>query len=259
MTAATAERLRKSRSGDKLNLAVNALSQIYRGCLVVAVAGIAEPARAATTRAELDTMLVVGLAVDSALGGAVDGDVRVEVESGIFCLANSAAGDAITIADIGALCFAADDQTVAKTIGGGMRPIAGEIVDVDSSGVWVDTRMARGPRRLQIPFFINQTDLLAGTSAELLSPVVGAVTQLDTTVQVAVTTGGPITASVGVTAIDGLSCVIADAATKGSRVTDTPTAGHATTVVAVGSRLQVTPDAAFATAGAVSGQLEITY
>ena len=78
-------------------------------------------------------------------------------------------------------------------------------------------------------------------------------------VQVAVTTGGPITTSVAGVAVDGLSCVIPDAAAKGSVVSDTPTAGHASRAVTVGSRIQVIPDAAFATAGAVSGYVEITY
>lgn len=259
MTAATAERLRKSRAGERLNLAVNAASQIYRGCLVMAVAGIAEPARAAATRAELDTIIVMGLAVDSVLGGASDGDTRVEIERGVFCLANSGGGDAITIADIDAYCFAADDQTVAKTTGGGVRPIAGKVVDVDAAGVWVDTREARGPRRIYLDFAINETDTLAGTAAELVSPVVGAITQLQTIVQKAVTTGGDVTAAVGVTAVAGLACTIADAAAKGAIVTDTPTAGDASTVVAVGSRIQIVPAAAFNTAGAVSGQIELTY
>lgn len=260
MTAAVAERLRKARTGDHVNLAVKAAKQIYRGAMVVAIAGIAEAARAATTRAELLTMMVQGLAVDSALGGAADGDVRVEIERGdVYCLANGAGGDALTIADVDQLCFVIDDQTVGKTSGGGIRPIAGKVTDVDSSGVWVDFQFAREPRRIFLEYFINQTDLLAGTSTELVSPVVGAITQNQTIVQTAVTTGGPITASVGGVAVAGLSNVIADAAAKGSVVTDTPTAGDATTVVAVGSRIQVIPDAAFATAGAVSGVLEITY
>jgi len=259
MTALAAERLRKGRAGETNNLPVKAAAQIYRGGLVVTLAGVAIAARAATTRAELDTMRVVGLAVDSALGAGSDGDVRLDVEKGVFHLANSGGGDALTSADVDTLCFVADDQTVAKTNGGGVRPIAGRVVEVDATGVWVDTRAAIGPRRIYLPFAINETDTLAGTSQELVSPVVGAITQLQTIVQKAVTTGGDVTAAVGVTAVAGLACTIADAATKGTIVTDTPTAGDATTVVAAGSRIQITPAAAFATAGAVSGLLEITY
>lgn len=260
MTASSLERLRKARSGDHLNLPVKANSQILRGCVTMLVGAVVANAAAAASRAELDTIQVLGLAVDSVLGGGSDGDVRAQIENHqAYCLANSAGGDEITAADIGELCFLADNQTVAKTIGAGLRPIAGKIVDVDTGGVWVDFRFARGPRRLYLAYAINETDTLAGTAAELVSPVVGAVTQLETVVQKAVTTGGDVTASVGVTAIDGLACTIADAATKGTRVVDVPTAGHATTVVAVGSRIQITPAAAFNTAGAVSGQLEITF
>lgn len=259
MTAATAERLRRTRAGGQLNLPVQAAAVIFQGCLVATIAGVAVPGRAATTRAELDTMMVAGLAYESVVGGGSDGAVRVEVERGIFCLANSGGGDALTIADRDKYCFVADNQTVAKTSGGGMRPIAGLVVDVDEAGVWVDLRAARAPRRLHLPFAINQTDTLAGTAAELVSPVAGAITQLQTIVQVAVTTGGDVTAAVGVTAVAGLACTVADAAAKGTVVTDTPTAGDASTIVAAGSRIQIAPAAAFNAAGAVSGLLEITY
>jgi len=261
MTAAIAERLRKARSGDHLNLPVKAVSQIFRGCIVMLVGAVAVTGRAAASRAELDTIQVCGLAVDSALGGGADGDVRVEIEhQDVYCLANSAGGDALTVADIGDLCFVVDDQTVGKTVGGsGLRPIAGEVIDVDAAGVWVDFKKARGPRRTWLPFAINEVDTLAGTSAELVSPVVGAISQLQVIVQKAVTTGGDVTASVGATPVAGLTCTVADGAAKGAIVTDTPTVNDATTVVAVGSRIQVTPAAAFNTAGAVSGLLEITF
>jgi hypothetical protein len=53
---------------------------------------------------------------------------------------NSAAADLIAKADIGASCYVVDDQTVAKTNGGGARPRAGKVFDVDEYGVWVDFR-----------------------------------------------------------------------------------------------------------------------
>lgn len=259
MVALAAERLRKTRSGDTINLGAKAGAAIFQGGLVVALAGLAIAGRAATSRAELDTMRVVGLAETSANNGGADGDVRLDVERGVFHLANSAAGDAISVADIGKHCFLVDDQTVAKTIGAGLRPIAGKVVDVDSLGVWVDTREAAGPRRVYLPFAINETDTLAGTSAELVSPVAGAITQAQVVVQKDVTTGGDVTFAVGAAAVAGLACTIANAATKGAIVTDTPTAGDASTVVAAGSRIQAIPAAAFNTAGAVSGLVEITY
>lgn len=56
---------------------------------------------------------------------------------GVFQFANSASGDLIATADIGAACYIVDDQTVAKTSGTNTRSPAGIIVDVDALGVWV--------------------------------------------------------------------------------------------------------------------------
>lgn len=259
MAPLAAERLRKARTGSRVNGPVKAGAQIYRGGLAASVAGVLIAARAATSRAELDGLRIVGLAVDSAVGGGADGDVRLDADRGIFQLANGAGADALTFADIDSLCFAIDDQTVGKTTGGGARAIAGKVVDVDADGVWVDTSHAREPRRIVLPFFINETDTVAHTPAELVSPVAGAITMLDVTVQKAVTTGGPVTVNVGVTAVAGLSANVGNGAAKGTVVSATPTIGDATTAVAVGSRIQIIPGNAFATAGAISGFLEITY
>lgn len=261
MTAQSQSAFRDTRSGETLSAGVKATSQIWQGGVVALLAGVAIAGRVADTYAELATLRVVGLAEHDVLGGAADGDELVSIRKAVARLANSAGADEITVADIGRLCFLVDDQTVAKTVGTGLRPIAGEIVDVDSTGVWVALGKGgeHGPRKKQIPFAINETDTLAGTSAELVSPVAGAIAGLTTIVQKAVTTGGDVTVSVGVTAVDGLACTIADGAAKGAIVSDTPTAGHASTAVAAGGRIQVTPAAAFNTAGAVSGFVEVTY
>ena len=58
----------------------------------------------------------------------------------VACFANSAAADAITLADIGADCYIVDDQTVAKTSATNTRSVAGKVFDVDAEGVWVDFR-----------------------------------------------------------------------------------------------------------------------
>lgn len=56
---------------------------------------------------------------------------------GTFRFANSTAGDLIVTADIGAIAYIVDDQTVAKTNGAATRSPAGTIVAVDAQGVWV--------------------------------------------------------------------------------------------------------------------------
>ncbi len=73
--------------------------------------------------------------VDNTDGDA--GDLRVDVEFGVFKWANSGGGDAITNADRFKLCWVVDDQTVAKTDGGATRSIAGVIIDVADGGVFV--------------------------------------------------------------------------------------------------------------------------
>lgn len=56
---------------------------------------------------------------------------------GVFQYVNSASTDAIAAADIGAVCYIVDDQTVAKTSGTNTRSPAGIVWDVDANGVWV--------------------------------------------------------------------------------------------------------------------------
>jgi hypothetical protein len=107
---------------------------IYAGALVaLTAAGYLTPGAAATT------LKPVGRANETKdATGIASGAQTVSVEAGIFAWANSSAGDAITIADIGNVCYIVDDQTVAKTDGSGARSAAGIVFDVDSDGVWVD-------------------------------------------------------------------------------------------------------------------------
>lgn len=256
MTALAKDRDTPRIEGQYDDLPVKGATLIYAGSLVCAdangraVPGSASAALTARGRAECRA--------DNSAGA--DGDITVRVRKGVYRFANSAAGDAIAATDVGGIAFVVDDQTVAKTIGAGNRSIAGEIEAIDASGVWVRVgETLQRPRVARLLFAINETDTLAGTSAELISPVVGAISQLRVIVQKAVTTGGPVSVNVGATPVAGLSCVIADAAAKGTIVSDTPTSGDATCAVAAGQRIQVVPDAAFAGAGAISGFVEITY
>lgn len=73
--------------------------------------------------------------VDNSAGSA--GDKNVRFRPGTFLFKNSASGDAITIAQIGDVCWIVDDETVAKTDGSAARSPAGYVEDVTSEGVWV--------------------------------------------------------------------------------------------------------------------------
>lgn len=66
-----------------------------------------------------------------------NGDVDVDYRIGTFRYNNSASADAITAADIGKVCYAVDDQTVAKTDGSAARSPVGFVDSVDANGVWV--------------------------------------------------------------------------------------------------------------------------
>ncbi|CAN5129881.1 hypothetical protein BH10PSE8_BH10PSE8_01010 [soil metagenome] len=133
MTALAADRTTPSRKGEYLDLPAAAAKKFYAGALgALDAAGRATPGANATTLKGLGR---VEAYVDNSAGAA--GDVKVRIRMGCFRWANSASGDLITAADIGANAYIVDDQTVAKTDGGTTRSIAGKIVDVDAQGVWV--------------------------------------------------------------------------------------------------------------------------
>lgn len=136
MAALTAPRSTVARSGDLREPPVKAATTIYLGAMVaIDSSGWAVPASAVATQK------VIGRAESAGANATgANGDILVRVGAGIYRWANSSAGDAITRADIGADCYAVDDQTVAKTSATNTRPRAGKIFDVDASGVWVDHR-----------------------------------------------------------------------------------------------------------------------
>jgi len=133
MVALTEGRMTPFRDGDLRNFPVAASAVIYAGAMVaINATGYLVPASTSTT------LKVVGRAeaeVDNASGA--DGALSCETRTGIFQYANSAAADLIARSDIGANCYAVDDQTVAKTDGTTTRSVAGKIFDVDAQGVWV--------------------------------------------------------------------------------------------------------------------------
>jgi hypothetical protein len=111
----------------------------------------------------------------------------------------------------------------------------------------------------QIQYKINQVDLLAGTAQSFISPVNGYITRAWAIVSKnTVVTGGNIAIKVGTTDVTGLTLVIPDGSLPGAVVSDTPTtAFSSTTVVTKGQRVQVAPDASFATSGDLNGIIEV--
>ena len=134
MPALTADRPTPKRTGKHLSLPVAAATRIYAGALVCV-----NTSNVAVNGAVSTTLKAAGVAkeqVDNTNGAA--GDLRIEVERGVFQFANSASGDLIALQDIGSTCFIVDNQTVAKTNGTSTRSAAGVVRDVDASGVWVE-------------------------------------------------------------------------------------------------------------------------
>lgn len=113
----------------RLSAGAAASTTLYKGGLVaINASGYAVPASA-------DPRLrVVGVAeakVDNSTGAAAA--KTVQIQTGAFWFGNSSSTDAIAITEIGQVCYVADDQTVAKTIGAGVRPIAGVVLGVDTT------------------------------------------------------------------------------------------------------------------------------
>jgi hypothetical protein len=136
MTALAAGRAILSRDGKRFSDPVKEAAVIFRGALVVLdAAGDAMPGDTVANGAAVAR----GVAMEAAdnTDGA-DGAISVPVMRGCFRFANSAAGDLITRAHIGDVCYVVDDQTVALTHNSNARIAAGTIRDVDAAGVWVE-------------------------------------------------------------------------------------------------------------------------
>lgn len=109
-----------------------------------------------------------------------------------------------------------------------------------------------------LPWELEATELAAGTAENLVSPVAGYIQRIRGVTQEAIGTGGVITAEINTVAVTGLSITVANSDAAGTRYSDTPTTPRsATTLLAAGDRITITPSAAFATTGAVNGVLEI--
>lgn len=139
MTAFTGGRkIERRGSIQNYNFGVKASAVILQGALVQLIAGYAIDAKTGADSTEAGTLQTVGVAYDGgATGSGADGGVTVTVLSGEFKFKNSTSGDLITVADIGKVCYAADNQTVAKTSNTNVRAVAGRVTGVDSDGVWV--------------------------------------------------------------------------------------------------------------------------
>lgn len=141
MPALTTDRSTPMLMGDLREGTVAAAKLIFAGAMIMRnAAGDLLPGATATN------LVGVGRAevrADNSDGAA--GDITVRYRAGVFRYDNSASTDELTAADIGAVCYAVDDHTVAKTSATNTRSKAGFVEMVDDLGVWVrfDEAMTR--------------------------------------------------------------------------------------------------------------------
>jgi len=105
-----------------------AAGEIYAGALVAL-----NSSGKAVAASDTAGLTVVGRAKIRAKSGDM-----VTVKTGCFLFKNSESSAKISAADIGGVCYVADDQTVSKT-GGTNSIVAGLVFDVENKGVWVTT------------------------------------------------------------------------------------------------------------------------
>ena len=120
MAALTQGRKTARRNGKVNQFLVATGSTIYTGAMVaINASSVAVPAGAVAAHK------VVGVAQNQVTGEGVE---KVTVFRDAAYFNNSASGDLITLADVMAVCYVVDDQTVAKTSNSSARPIAGKII-----------------------------------------------------------------------------------------------------------------------------------
>lgn len=105
--------------------------------------------------------------------------------------------------------------------------------------------LPRRPGVVYLSTVISEALLDAGTSQWVVSPVAGAIRKITTIADATITTGGVITPKIATVAVDGGAVTVANGAAAGEIDSATATLGHASTVVAVGTAIELALDAAF--------------
>lgn len=134
MAPLAADRNTPRREARLISVPVAAGKKIYAGSLVAANAtGFATPGATATT------LTYLGRAEETVDNPGADGAKTVSVRRGEAFKFKNAAGDPVTQASLGKLCYITDDETVSATnAGGNTQSAAGKVIAVDADGVWVE-------------------------------------------------------------------------------------------------------------------------
>jgi hypothetical protein len=262
MTALTRSLTPNEIKGKLYRLPVAGLVKIFGGAVVVLNSdGYAEPATTGTSLRPIGIAEPTGI-VDNTEGD--DGDLYVEVRSGIWGLQNSAGGDEITVTDIGATVYLVDDQTVAKTTGGGTRSAAGAVRMIEGSLVYVELGIPGTLNGGLLPannlsdvanaataranLGANKVALtckaanLVGADAKVywvVSPVAGTLKKVYSVIDADLTTGNAtLTTKIGAVAVtNGVVTITQAGSAAGDMDVATPSAAN---TIAIGDVLSVT-------------------
>ena len=258
MTAQTADRNFIRQEGEVFKQALAAV-KVFAGALLM------RNATGYLTKGQTALGLIgAGVAIEQVdNSGGSAGDKSVSFRKDVFRFVNSASADAITIADIGKVCFAVDDQTVAKTNGrtNGLatRSPAGIIIDVDTLGVWVlvdeeRTRAAIASNRTFVP--LRVATLVGSGVYRTQSPVAGKIVQIWSITEGVLTTGdATLTAKIGAAAVTGgVVTITQSGSAAGDKDYANPTAAND---VVVGDELSLTVGGTNATATVANCWFEI--
>jgi len=249
MTALSADRNTPRFDGDILSFGVAASVTIHAGAMAMLNAsGYATKGQTALG------LYGVGRADQRVVNAGSAGDETIRVRPGRFRFANSSAADEITIAEIGKVCYAVDDQTVAKTSGSGTRSPAGFVVGVDAQGVHVEFDVAKigawlANRKKLVPLRLTTLAGSGSPAFRTISPFSGLVTSIKSVIEGALTTAdATLTASIaGVAITNGAVTVTQAGSAAGDKDSATPTAAN---YVTAGDELKIvvtgTQDAAVA-------------
>ncbi len=114
---------------EALSYAQKGSTKIFKGSIVALNAGYAAPGASAAN------LITVGVAQETSDNSSgLDGAATVLVKEGIFKFANHGT-NTVVAANVGALCYIEDDQTVGNL--STSKSVAGRVHKLDSDGVWV--------------------------------------------------------------------------------------------------------------------------
>lgn len=230
MTAASAEVNTPKKGADAVPAVLSlpmAAVKIWKGSLVaINNSGYATPA--ATTVG----LVAIGRAeetVDNSAGSA--GDLNIQVCRGIHRFANSSSTGAITQADVGKVCYVVDDSTVSR-LDAGTRPIAGKVLEVDSSGVWVETGIMSSDPRVVDAYLTAGEDMSSTGQYLFVKNSSGSVVKNDTAGGdcVGVLQNAPANAAIAIVRMHGPTNVIASGSINALTLVKSDNAGKTAAV-----------------------------